>query len=236
MENALQALMFKKFKDAEADLDIGRHWIDETVVVRFSGSVERYEDQWIAPTISIPLIPTIAFFWERLGVEKDAAMSVLREAIAEAMRAKTNESPSIKSKMDDVAEAVCVAMVDPLVSPSVRLTLLKGRGINDGALPYTLRDTPLHQLFWDVANRLMQIEFPPSVEKITVHHPDFFPYRNGDNDDNDETAPALNRWDDFAIRNAGHRYEWVGEDQQLVCVGANLMVSLRHKGRKARGL
>ncbi len=30
--------------------------------------------------ISIPLIPTIAFFWERLGIEKDAAMSVLRGA------------------------------------------------------------------------------------------------------------------------------------------------------------
>jgi hypothetical protein len=48
----------------------------------------------------------ITFFWELLGVEKDAAMSVLREAIAEAMRAKTDESPGIKSKMDDVAEAV----------------------------------------------------------------------------------------------------------------------------------
>ena len=68
--------------------------------------VERHEDQWILPTVSIPLIPTIAFFWERLGVEKDAAMTILREAIAEAMRAKTDESPGIKSKMDDVAEAV----------------------------------------------------------------------------------------------------------------------------------
>ena len=34
-------------------------------------TVERHEDQWIAPTISIPLIPAIAFFWERLGVERD---------------------------------------------------------------------------------------------------------------------------------------------------------------------
>jgi hypothetical protein len=106
MDSTLQALIVKKFKDAEADLDIGRHWIDETVVLRVSGSVERHEDQWIAPTVSIPLIPTIAFFWERLGVERDAAMSVLREAIAEAVRVKTDESPSIKSKMDDVAEAV----------------------------------------------------------------------------------------------------------------------------------
>jgi hypothetical protein len=106
MTSTLQALIVKKFKDAEADLDIGRHWIDETVVLRVSGTVERHEDQWIAPTISIPLIRTIAFLWERLGIERDAAMSVLREAIAEAMRAKTNESLAIKSKMDDVAEAV----------------------------------------------------------------------------------------------------------------------------------
>ena len=112
MESTFKALIVKKFKDAEADLDVGRHYIDETVVLRISGTVERHEDQWILPTISIPLIPTIAFFWERLGVEKDAAMSILREAIAEAMRAKVNESPSIKSKMDDVAEAVAAVKRD----------------------------------------------------------------------------------------------------------------------------
>ena len=71
-----------------------------------------HEDQWILPTVSIPLIPVIAFFWERLGVERDAAMSVLREASAEAMRAKVNESPSIKSKMNDVAEAVAAVKRD----------------------------------------------------------------------------------------------------------------------------
>ena len=112
MDSSIKALIVKKFKDAELELDVGRHWVDETVVIRVSGTVERHEDQWIAPTISIPLIPTIAFFWERLGVEKDAAMSVLRDAISEAMRAKTNESPSIKSRMDDVAEAVAAVKRD----------------------------------------------------------------------------------------------------------------------------
>jgi hypothetical protein len=112
MDSSIKALIVKKFKDAESDLDVGRHWVDETVVIRVSGSVERHEDQWIAPTISIPLIPTLAFFWEQLGVEKDQAMSVLREAITEAMRAKVNESPSIKSKMDDVAEAVAAVKRD----------------------------------------------------------------------------------------------------------------------------
>jgi hypothetical protein len=81
-------------------------------VIRVSGTVERHEDQWIAPTISIPLIPTIAFFWERHGVEKKAAMSVLRDAVTEAMRAETNESPSIKSKIDDVPEAVAAVKRD----------------------------------------------------------------------------------------------------------------------------
>ena len=112
MDSNLKALIVKKFKDAESDLAIGRHWIDETVVLRVSGTVERHEDQWIAPTVSIPLIPTLAFFWERLGVEKDRAMGVLRDAINEAMRAKVNESPSIKSKMDDVAEAVAAVKRD----------------------------------------------------------------------------------------------------------------------------
>ena len=112
MESTFKALIVKKFKDAEADLDVGRHYIDETVVLRISGTVERHEDQWILPTISIPLIPTIAFFWERLGVEKDAAMGILREAIAEAMRAKSDESPSNKSKVDDVSEAVAAVKRD----------------------------------------------------------------------------------------------------------------------------
>lgn len=112
MDINIKALIVKKFKDTELDLNVGRHWIDETVVVRVSGTVERHEDRWIAPTISIPLIPTIAFFWERLGVEKDAAMIVLREAIKEAMRAGSNESPSIKGKMDHVAEAVAAVKRD----------------------------------------------------------------------------------------------------------------------------
>ncbi len=112
MDSSIKALIVKKFKDSEIHLDVGRHWIAETVVLRVSGTVERHKDQWIAPTISIPLIPTIAFFWERLGVEKNAALSVLRDAITEAMHAKVNESPSIKSKMDDVAEAVAAVKRD----------------------------------------------------------------------------------------------------------------------------
>jgi hypothetical protein len=123
MESTVKALIAKKFKDADMDLDVGRRWMDETLVIRISGAVERHEDQWIAPTVCIPLIPTIAFFWDRLGVEKQEAMSVLREAITEAMRLHTNESPAIKSRIDDVAEAVAAVKRDLICElPKMRRT------------------------------------------------------------------------------------------------------------------
>ena len=123
MDSTIKALIAKKLKDSELDLPVGRKNVDETVILRVCGSVEKHEDQWIAPTISIPLIPVIAFFWDRLGVEKDAAMSVLRDAIKEAMQSKTNESPSIKSKMDEVAEAVAAVKRDLIAElPKMRRT------------------------------------------------------------------------------------------------------------------
>jgi hypothetical protein len=123
MDNNVRALIVKKFKDADLELGVGRHNVDETFVVRVVGSVERHEDQWIAPTISIPLIPVVAFLWERLGVERDTAMTILRDAITEAMQSKTNESPSIKSRMDEVAEAVAAVKRDLIgVLPKMRRT------------------------------------------------------------------------------------------------------------------
>ncbi len=93
------------------------------MVGHLNGSVERHEDQMIAPTVSIPLIPVVAFLWERLGVGRERAMHVLREAITEAMRAKVNESPSIKSKIDDVAEAIAAVKQELIATlPKMRRT------------------------------------------------------------------------------------------------------------------
>jgi hypothetical protein len=149
MDNNVRALIVKKFKDAELDLGVGRHNVDETFVVRVVGSVERHEDQWIAPTISIPLIPVVAFMWERLGVERDTAMTILRDAITEAMQSKTNESPSIKSRMDEVAEAVAAVKRDLIgVLPKMRRT---GRtDVSD--LRVTIADlSPVEQPLYTVA-------------------------------------------------------------------------------------
>jgi hypothetical protein len=149
MDNNVRALIVKKFKDSELELGVGRHSVDETFVVRVVGSVEKHEDQWIAPTISIPLIPVVAFLWERLGVERDTAMTILRDAITEAMQSKTNESPSIKSRMDEVAEAVAAVKRDLIgVLPKMRRS---GRcDVSD--LRVTIADlSPVEQPLYTVA-------------------------------------------------------------------------------------
>ena len=44
MDGSIKALIVKKLKDSDLNLEVGRHFIDETVVVRISGTVERHED------------------------------------------------------------------------------------------------------------------------------------------------------------------------------------------------
>ncbi|MCA9108752.1 MAG: hypothetical protein KDA52_02290 [Planctomycetaceae bacterium] len=60
----LEALLAKKWKNESADLTPGRHWFDEEVVVRVTGSVEKRDDQLVSPTVSIPMIPTLALLIE----------------------------------------------------------------------------------------------------------------------------------------------------------------------------
>ena len=40
-------------------------------MVRVTGSVEKLDDEMVAPTVSIPLIPALALFWEKCGVVRD---------------------------------------------------------------------------------------------------------------------------------------------------------------------
>ena len=101
-----KALLAKAWKNEDADLSPGRHYIDEEVVVRITGSVEKLDDEMVAPTVSIPLIAVLALFWEKCGVVRDAALKMLRESLAEAMTTNVKEDVSIKARIKDVDEAV----------------------------------------------------------------------------------------------------------------------------------
>ena len=86
---------------------------------------------------------------EKLAGGEDAAMGVLRDAIAEAMKARINESPSIKSKMDDVAEAVAAVKWDLIGE----LPKMRRAGRTDvGDLQVTVKElTPVSEPLYAVA-------------------------------------------------------------------------------------
>lgn len=102
----LKALLAKVWKDEVVDLQPGRHYFDEVVTVRISGTVEKQSDQMVAPTVSIPLILTLALFWEKCGVTRDRALAILREAITEAMTTGKSTDEQIEARLKDVEKAV----------------------------------------------------------------------------------------------------------------------------------
>lgn len=106
MIDNIKGLLAKVFKDEEVDLAVGRHHFDEVLLVHVQGSVEKFDDQLAAPTVSIPLVATLALFWEKAGIAKEQAMTLLREAITEAMDDGVNENDQIKARIDDVNAAI----------------------------------------------------------------------------------------------------------------------------------
>lgn len=106
MLNQAKALIAKSWKNQSADLPVGKHEVNETLLVRVRGQVEKHDDQMIAPTVSIPLVSVLAFFWERAGIERDAAMEMLREALHEAMQENRNEDAAVQARIEDVQTAI----------------------------------------------------------------------------------------------------------------------------------
>ena len=106
MNDNLKGLIAKAWKDEAIDLEPGRYFCDEVLTVRVSGTIEKKDDEFAAPTVSIPLIPTIALFWEKCGITRDHALRMLREAITEAMLDGVKEDANIESHIKDVDAAI----------------------------------------------------------------------------------------------------------------------------------
>jgi hypothetical protein len=105
-DNNVKGLLAKAWKDEPLELEVGRHYFDEVLTVRVSGTVERQPDQQIAPTASIPLVATLALFWEKAGVTRDRALAMLKEAISEAMKDGANKGERIEARIKDVETAI----------------------------------------------------------------------------------------------------------------------------------
>lgn len=110
--NEIKNLIAKVWAKEKADFGVGRHEIDEVLVVRVRGSVEKHTNQLVSPTVSIPLVSTLALFWSKAGLNRDEALSLLRKAITEAMDDKVNEDAAIQQRIDDVQEAISAIRTD----------------------------------------------------------------------------------------------------------------------------
>jgi hypothetical protein len=141
MTETIKALLAKKWKDEETDLTPGTHYFDEEFIVRVSGTVEKEEDQLVTPTVSVPLISVLALFWEKAGLAQDQAMSMLREAIIEAMDQGVGEDAHIKSRIEDVNSAIKAVREDLLAElpkmPRAGRTITKGLQITISPLAAT---------------------------------------------------------------------------------------------------
>jgi hypothetical protein len=105
----LKGLLSKVWKDEPLELLAGKHHFDEVVTVKVSGTVEKQNDQLVAPTTSIPLLLTIALLFQKSGATRENNLRMLREAIIEAMEDGTDKDENIRSYIKDCEAAVqCV--------------------------------------------------------------------------------------------------------------------------------
>ena len=106
MDSTIQAILGKIWTKNAPELQPGLTEVSGQYLLTVSGVVEKGDDSYATPTVSIPLISTLAFCFEKLGVDRDSQVAVLRTAITEAMAAEQNEDASIKSRIRHVVEAV----------------------------------------------------------------------------------------------------------------------------------
>ncbi len=105
-DEIVKGLLAKCWKDDPINLEPGLHYCDEVLTVRITGTVEKKDDEFVASTVSIPLIPTLALFWEKSGITRDHALRMLREAVTEAMLAGVKEDDHIQGHVKDVDAAI----------------------------------------------------------------------------------------------------------------------------------
>ena len=104
--NNLKGLLAKCWKDETLELEPGHHEFDESITIRVTGSIEKMDDQFVAPTTSLPTILTLALFWQKCGVTRDHALNMLKEAVTEAMTNGKDKDTEIAARVKDVEKAV----------------------------------------------------------------------------------------------------------------------------------
>jgi len=137
MTSAVKGLLAKAWKNEAVKLETGKHRLDEVLTVRIRGTVVKKSDSMVAPTVSVPLIPTLALFWEKSGIAQNHALRMLKESILEAMANGKTTDERIETRMKDVEKAVAAVREDLLTKlPKMKRTgAVVTKGLQIDVLP-----------------------------------------------------------------------------------------------------
>lgn len=82
---ALADKLGKMAKPLKKTMTPGCHPVEETIVLRVGGKIDKSYDTEETPTTKIPLLATLAIFIEKSGVVGDSIAKMLQESMTEAL-------------------------------------------------------------------------------------------------------------------------------------------------------
>lgn len=107
----------------------GVHDVAEAITLSVAGTVSVSADSERTPTVSVPLLPTLALFMRYSGCTGPAAVAALERAMREAIETDTEAAPALREVADiEAAEARVIAAMQalPKVPKKGAVTVRKG--------------------------------------------------------------------------------------------------------------
>lgn len=98
------AVSDKVCKAERPNLMPGEYEIDTTINIK--GTMTVGEDYDVAPTVSIPLIETVALLLKRMGFQRDGAITIIREVFSEAIALNGRGKGALLKEMPELAAAI----------------------------------------------------------------------------------------------------------------------------------
>ena len=104
MNDVIIAALLKSLKSPK--VEAGDYSFDETFVVNIKGSLSKDEDESYTPTVDIPLLLTMALLLEKMGIVRDRAAEMLKEAMQEAIAHQQSGDEYISHFVNDIKVAM----------------------------------------------------------------------------------------------------------------------------------
>jgi hypothetical protein len=130
LDPSVLAVLAKALTDAanktRTGLEPGKHAVDAIVTLRACGTVSVAADTTKIPTCTIPLLASLALLVKRMGVQREAALDVLKAVMVEALSMGKDaqvlllEETGVEEAQDQIRSAVLAALPKAPVKGAVK--------------------------------------------------------------------------------------------------------------------